>query len=105
MYIYPNAGGPIAPDSTTGGSQPNAAPGSTVPAPVAPAPTPVPSDSVDISDAGRALAARNGQSGTTSGSLDPARAAQIRDRVLNGAYDTLEVVDAVARRVLSSGDL
>jgi hypothetical protein len=38
-------------------------------------------------------------------SVDPARAAQIRERVLSGAYDTLEVVDAVARRLLQSGDL
>jgi negative regulator of flagellin synthesis FlgM len=106
MYIYPNAGGPIAPDSTTGTSQPSVTPGSTGAPPASPTPPQTDrSDSVDISDAGRALAARGGQSGTTSSSLDPTRAAQIRERVLNGAYDTLEVVDAVARRVLSSGDL
>jgi len=105
MYIYTNAGGSIRPDGTTPTSQPNpvndqpsSSPGS--------ASTPAgPSDSVDISDAGRALAARGGQAAPRSGSLDPARAAQIRQRVLGGAYDTLEVVDAVARRVLSSGDL
>ena len=70
--------------------------------------TPVPSstdrsDKVSISDAGRALAARD--SGPVSAGLDPARAERIRERVLNGAYDTLEVVDAVARRLLASGDL
>jgi len=60
------------------------------------------SDKVQISDAGRALAARDGEA--TSG-LTPARAATIRGRVLSGAYDTLEVVDSVARRLLDSGDL
>jgi hypothetical protein len=49
------------------------------------------------------LAARDGRA--DSASLDPSRASHIRDRVLNGAYDTLEVVDAVARRLLDSGDL
>ena len=102
MYIYPKTGVSIAPESTTGSPQPNTTSGSPGTSPVAPVPT-APSDSVDISDAGRALAARGGQSGTST--LDPTRAAQIRERVLNGAYDTLEVVDAVARRVLSSGDL
>ena len=61
------------------------------------------SGKVSISDAGRALSARDG--GTDSAALDPARAARVRDRVLNGAYDTLEVVDAVARRLLDTGDL
>lgn len=62
------------------------------------------SDKVSISDAGRALAARDGGAANPS-SLDPTRAGRIRERVLNGAYDTLEVVDAVARRLLVSGDL
>ena len=57
---------------------------------------------MEISDAGRALAARDGDS---AGGLDPARAARIRGRILSGAYDTLEVVDAVSRRLLDSGDL
>jgi len=65
--------------------------------------SPARSDQVQISDAGRALAAR-GEAGSTKG-LDPARADAIRGRVLGGAYDTLEVVDAVARRLLDSGDL
>jgi hypothetical protein len=37
--------------------------------------------------------------------LDPARAERIRSRVLSGAYDTLEVVDAIARRLLEGEDL
>jgi hypothetical protein len=60
------------------------------------------SDKVEISDAGRALAARDRDAAS---GLDPARAAKIRGRILSGAYDTLEVVDAVARRLLDSGDL
>ena len=61
------------------------------------------SDKVEISDAGRALAAHG--EGTTSTGLDPARAERIRGRILSGAYDTLDVVDAVARRLLGTGDL
>jgi hypothetical protein len=37
--------------------------------------------------------------------LDPARAERIRSRILNGTYDTLKVVDAVARRLLDGEDL
>jgi hypothetical protein len=37
--------------------------------------------------------------------LDARRASQIRRRALNGAYHSLEVVDAVARRLLDAGDL
>ncbi len=59
-------------------------------------------DKVQISDAGRALAARDG---SAPSSLNPERAAQIRQRVLDGAYNSLGVVDEVARRILNSGDL
>jgi hypothetical protein len=56
-------------------------------------------DTVEISDAGRAKAA----------SLEPGapadRLQQIRERVLRGAYDTDEVVAAVARRILEWGDV
>jgi anti-sigma28 factor (negative regulator of flagellin synthesis) len=61
------------------------------------------SDKVSISDAGRALAARQG--GTETVTFDSTRLASIGDRVSSGAYNTLEVVDAVARRLLASGDL
>ena len=59
-------------------------------------------DKGQISDVGRALVAREGDS---SSSLTSLRAAAIRDRVLSGAYDTLDVVDSVARRLLDSGDI
>jgi hypothetical protein len=97
MHIYPKTTGPIRPETTRA---PNTDP---VPetAPIQPARGDTAAndraDRVEISDAGRALAARDG--------FDPVRAAQIRGRILSGAYDTLEVVDAVARRLLDSGDL
>lgn len=61
-------------------------------------------DKVQISDAGRALAARETDR-TVEAGLDPIRASHIRNRVLSGAYDSLDVVDTVARRLLASGDL
>lgn len=61
------------------------------------------SDKVEISDAGRALAARDGVA--DSSTVDPTRTSEIRGRILSGAYNTLDVVDSVARRILDSGDL
>lgn len=68
--------------------------------PVVPATTPA-HDSVVISDAGRALSAQ----GPQVSDLDPQKEAQIRQRIVDGAYDSLEIVDQVARRILDSGDL
>jgi negative regulator of flagellin synthesis FlgM len=105
MYINPKSG--IGPDVSRV-SRPEEKPERQVIQPVPATTTSTDrSDRVEISDAGRALAARDGQPGRTAdgAALDPARAQQIRDRVLSGAYDTLEVVDAVARRLLASGDL
>jgi negative regulator of flagellin synthesis FlgM len=102
MHIYPKNTGPIGPDTTRTSPTPDVSDRSI--RPVAPAPSSVDrSDKVEISDAGRALAAR--ESGPDSAGLDPARSARIRGRILSGAYDTLEVVDALARRLLDSGDL
>jgi anti-sigma28 factor (negative regulator of flagellin synthesis) len=58
----------------------------------------IPRDSVQISDAGRAKAA-----GVTT-SLSPDRVHDIRQRILNGEYDTVEVLGSTARRILSRGD-
>ena len=55
------------------------------------------SDSVQISSAGRSMAA--------SAALDPERTAELRTKVLAGAYNQLDIVDQVARRMLSRGDL
>ena len=102
MYIYPKSSGSIRPDSV---SQPNdvTATGSVKPGTTAPSGSDR-SDKVEISDAGRALAARGGDDTQSSSSLDPSRADQIRGRILSGAYNTLDVVDTVARRLLDSGD-
>ena len=60
-------------------------------------------DKVQISDAGRALAAQ--AAGGTQSELTPERIAQVRERILSGAYNSLEVVDQVARKMLASGDI
>jgi hypothetical protein len=103
MHIYSKHTGPVNADLAHSTQPADAADRITV-APVVPSPSSSDrSDKVQISDAGRALAARDGD--RTSTDLDPARAASVRQLVLNGAYDTVEVVDAVARRLLASGDL
>ena len=84
---------PSTPTPTkTGG---NAAP----PAPVAPHGR---QDSVSISDSGRALA---GSDAARSGGITPERVADLRKKVLEGAYNSAHVVDAVAKRLLSTGDV
>ena len=57
-------------------------------------------DTVEISDAGRAKAAA-----ATAPNERSARLRDIRERILQGAYDTDEVVGEVARRILDRGDL
>jgi len=63
------------------------------------------SDRVQISDAGRALAAQlEGPAGVREG-LSPDRVAQIRKQILEGAYNSVEVAEQVARRMLERGDI
>ncbi len=64
-------------------------------------------DRIQISDAGPALAQRVDPSDRSEAraKLSPERTAEIRTRVLQGAYNSLEVVDQVARRMLESGDI
>ena len=63
-------------------------------------------DRVEISDAGRAMAAQGPESGEAARpELSPERLAELRQRVLSGAYDSLAVVDQVARRMLQRGDV
>ena len=59
-------------------------------------------DSVQISDAARA--ALSGTS-ATGGSLTPERTAELRKKVLEGAYNSLNVVDHVAKRIIERGDV
>ncbi len=61
------------------------------------------SDSVQISDAGRSMVGRLEQDAKST--FDPERVAELRTKVLTGAYNTLDVVDQVARRIISRGDL
>jgi negative regulator of flagellin synthesis FlgM len=59
------------------------------------------SDSVQISDAGRALSGADAK----GSSLTPERTAQIRQRLLSGAYHSTEMADQVAKRILDKGDV
>jgi anti-sigma28 factor (negative regulator of flagellin synthesis) len=56
-----------------------------------------PRDSVEISAAGLAR--------SKDSALTEQRIAQIRQNVLQGAYDSTHVVDQVAKKILASGDL
>ena len=62
-------------------------------------------DQVQISDAGRALAAQLESRDGVRGSLSPERISEIRQRVLEGAYNSVEVVEEVAKRMLDRGDI
>jgi anti-sigma28 factor (negative regulator of flagellin synthesis) len=60
-------------------------------------------DSVEISSAGRALAGVD-PTAESSSSLTPERLAELRQRVLEGAYNSVDLADQVARRILDRGD-
>ena len=60
------------------------------------------SDSVQFSEAGRALATGGA---SASNSLSAERVAELRKRVLEGAYNSTHVVDQVAKRILERGDV
>jgi hypothetical protein len=85
------------------GAQPPASPKAPE-APAASKPTPR-SDSVSISDAGRALSGGEAPAARGAGSLTPERIDALRKKVLEGAYNSTHVVDAVAKRLLGSGDV
>ena len=72
--------------------------------PVAPvAPVSARRDSVQISDSARTLALR--AESDERAQMDPERVAELRQKVYQGAYNALDVVDQVARRILTHGDL
>jgi negative regulator of flagellin synthesis FlgM len=94
---------PIRPDrpvSPVSPVAPAAPPGQPAPSPVAPAPR---ADSVQLSDSGRSMARQ--VAGDAGAALDPERTAELRRKVLEGAYNSLEMVDEVARRILRRNDL
>jgi anti-sigma28 factor (negative regulator of flagellin synthesis) len=64
-----------------------------------PATKPVKSDSVQFSDEARRLSAEQ------NAVVDPERVSELRQKVLSGAYNSLDMVDQVARRILTRGDL
>jgi hypothetical protein len=103
MHIHSKGTGPLTPD-TQSAQRTEKADKASVATPAAGAVSIDRSDTVQISDAGRALAARETDR-TVEAGLDPIRASHIRQRVLSGAYDSLSVVDTVARRLMQSGDL
>lgn len=65
------------------------------------------SDKVQISDAGRRLAAQANEAPATEvrPELTPQRIAEFREKILSGAYNSVEVVEQVARKMLASGDI
>lgn len=63
------------------------------------------SDKVQISEAGRALSAQASSRTGETRELSQERIAQIRQRVLEGAYNSVGVVEEVARRMLERGDI
>ena len=103
MQIHSKGTGPLTPE-THSAQRADKADTASVQTPAAGTVSIDRTDKVQISDAGRALAARETDR-TVEAGLDPIRASHIRSRVLSGAYDSLDVVDTVARRLLSSGDL
>ena len=105
MYIYPKSTGPIRPDAASPSSNADATERSSDVRPIAPARRPFAMPPKNESTQHKLDRIRRPRVHLTYDVLDPARAARIRGRILNGAYDTLEVVDAVARRLLDSGDL
>lgn len=63
-------------------------------------------DRVEISDAGRALAAKgDARDSASTAEMSAERLAELRQRVMSGAYNSLEVVDRIARRMLDVGDV
>lgn len=58
-------------------------------------------DTVEISSAGRSRAAQL----EAKSPLTSERLAELRQRILHGAYNTDAVVNEVAERILASGDL
>ena len=103
MKIY-NSGSEILRSGYSQGSRASTEAGSRPVAPTQPiSPAGRAGDRVEISDEGRALAAAGKP--TTTGDLTPERVSELRQRVLSGAYNSVQVVDEIARRMLDRGDI
>jgi anti-sigma28 factor (negative regulator of flagellin synthesis) len=101
MKINPNASELLRSEQTRAARQAESA----TPRPEqAPARSSTPrSDSVQISDAGRALASRT--DGAEGAELSAERVAELRRRVLEGAYNSVQLAGEVAQRMLQRGDV
>ncbi|HZF67005.1 MAG TPA: flagellar biosynthesis anti-sigma factor FlgM [Gemmatirosa sp.] len=95
--------GPTGPRSTLSGGMPAvpAGPADRTGGPAAPPRR----DSVQISDAARALGGGEGVADAARPPLTAERIAELRRRVAEGAYDALPVAEQVARRLRASGDV
>jgi anti-sigma28 factor (negative regulator of flagellin synthesis) len=93
---------PLRPDRGVPAEQASPARTGETAKPAAPAPA-VRRDSVQISDSARSMASR--MAADSRANLDPERVAELRNKVYTGAYNSLDVVDQVARRILTRGDL
>lgn len=91
---------PIRPDRPVSPVAPPAPQGQPAATPVAPVQR---TDSVQLSESGKSMARQ--LAAESRDTLDPERTAELRRKVLEGAYNTLDVVDQVARRILQRGDL
>jgi anti-sigma28 factor (negative regulator of flagellin synthesis) len=95
---------PLRPDRVNQPDGTNTARPGPVSAPVSPvAPISRQRDSVQISDSARTLASR--AQADERAAMDPAHVDELRKKVFEGAYNALDVVDQVARRILTRGDL
>ena len=102
MRINGSSFDPLRPDRVNPGGQ-HAEPRPGDPGARPSAPPRDKADTVNISQAGRSLAKR--LEAQQPDSLAPERVDALRTKVLSGAYNSLEVVDTVARRILSRGEL
>ena len=104
MKINSSIFDPLRPDRTTSTDSTSANRAGGIAKPVSPAAS-VSSrrDTVQISDSARTLASR--AESDERAQMDPARVSELRKKVYEGAYNSLDVVDQVARRILTRGDI
>jgi anti-sigma28 factor (negative regulator of flagellin synthesis) len=62
-------------------------------------------DRVEISTEGRLLAAQLDAPRPGAETMAPERIEAIRERIATGVYDTPEVIESVARKMIERGDL
>jgi hypothetical protein len=62
-------------------------------------------DQIQLSDANRVFSESGVTDGDRAAALDPHRENDIRSKIVNGAYHSLDMADHVARAILRSGDV